>query len=110
MCRRDHLGGVQPHHRTDRAGGWRHPGSVPAIAMTPRVFAAIDLGASSGRVVTGIVDDSKITLEVAHRFANDLRQSDGHLRWDLRRMFDEAVAGLGKLAAAYPQVESIGID
>ena len=33
-------------------------------------FAAVDLGADSGRVVLGRLDGGSVSLEVVHRFAN----------------------------------------
>lgn len=75
-----------------------------------RVFAAIDLGASSGRVLAGVIEDSSIRLRAVHRFPNGARERGGHLRWDLTGLYAEILAGLKKLAAEFPQVESIGID
>lgn len=46
-----------------------HAGAVPA----PNVFAAIDIGASSGRVMLGRVSPaSGVSLETIHRFPNGL--------------------------------------
>jgi rhamnulokinase len=78
--------------------------------MGRRVFAAVDLGASSGRVVAGVVDGGAVALDVVHRFANRMLEIDGHLRWDFTGLHDEILAGLAALAARYPDVESIGVD
>ncbi|GAA1914198.1 rhamnulokinase family protein [Nocardioides lentus] len=73
--------------------------------------AAVDLGASSGRVVVGRVggaDGGGVGLEVVHRFANDpVRLPDG-LHWDLLGLFSEVLVGL-RLAAAHAPA-SVGID
>jgi len=74
------------------------------------IVAAVDIGASSGRVVAGIVHDGTITIEVVHRFANGMRTVDGHLRWDLSGLYAEVLSGLTELASRYPGVVSIGID
>jgi rhamnulokinase len=74
------------------------------------VVAAIDIGASSGRVVAGIVRDQTITIEVVHRFANGMRTVDGHLRWNLSGLYAEVLTGLAALASRHPGVVSIGID
>jgi rhamnulokinase len=74
------------------------------------VFAAIDIGASSGRVVAGIVDGQGFRTEVLHRFPNGVQQRDGHLRWNLTGLFAEVEWGLQALAARHPNVVSIGID
>ena len=78
--------------------------------MSQRVFAAVDLGASSGRVIAGIVDGEQVTLELMHRFPNSTQQLDGNLRWNLSGLYEEILLGLAALGDRYPQVESIGID
>ena len=78
--------------------------------MNPRVVAAIDLGASSGRVVAGVIEDDASQLDAIHRFANEAVERDGHLRWDIATLWSEVLYGIGALARRYPQVESIGID
>lgn len=80
--------------------------------MTARVFGAVDIGASGGRVIAGVVDpsDGTTTLQTMHRFPNGARQRDGHLRWDLTGIHEQVLVGLRNLARAYPQTESIGID
>jgi rhamnulokinase len=70
-------------------------------------FAAIDLGAESGRVVRGGFDGGRVTLEVAHRFENrPVRLPDG-LRWNLLALFTEALAGLRAIDAP---LRGIGVD
>ena len=72
-------------------------------------FAAVDLGAESGRVVRGRLDGDRVTLEVAHRFSNcSVRLPDG-LRWDLLALFTEVLDGVRKLAADGP-LDGIGVD
>ncbi|MFD9946109.1 rhamnulokinase family protein [Nonomuraea sp. NPDC059023] len=66
-------------------------------------FAAIDLGASSGRV---IVSDESLTLTEVHRFPNGATLREGALRWDIHRIFHEILYGLAKAGP----VDSIGID
>jgi len=57
-------------------------------------FAAIDLGASSGRVVCGRFDGGRVALEELHRFPNrPVRLPDG-LHWNLLHLFTEAVSAL----------------
>jgi rhamnulokinase len=68
--------------------------------------AAVDLGASGGRVMAGAVEGDTVSLEPVHRFPNGVVEADGHLRWDLRRLYREVLDGL----ALVPDAESIGID
>jgi rhamnulokinase len=70
------------------------------------VFAAVDIGASSGRVMAGVVEHDRVTLEAVHRFANGVDEVDGHLRWDFTTLYREVVAGLERI----PDALSIGID
>jgi rhamnulokinase len=73
-------------------------------------FAAIDLGAESGRVVHGRFDGERVTLEVAHRFPNrPVRLPDG-LRWNLLSLFTEALDGLRGLDVRGVGVDTWGVD
>ena len=72
-------------------------------------FAAVDLGASSGRVMVGEVGLDSLRLTAAHRFANDPVRADDGLHWDVGGLVDHAVAGLAKAYAEGPLI-SIGID
>jgi len=71
-----------------------------------RTVAAVDLGASSGRVMVGRVGDGTLTLAEAHRFPNRPVQIGGTLHWDILALFQGVLDGL---RAAGP-VDSIGID
>ncbi|MBA2514624.1 MAG: rhamnulokinase [Solirubrobacterales bacterium] len=70
-------------------------------------YAAVDVGATSGRVVTGRLEpDGRVVLEEAHRFPNrPVRLPDG-LRWNLLHSFTEALEGL---RAAGP-LAGVGVD
>ncbi|HEY5886631.1 MAG TPA: rhamnulokinase family protein [Acidimicrobiales bacterium] len=78
--------------------------------MATRVFGAVDLGASGGRVVAGLVDGDDLALDIVHRFPNGVVERDGHLRWDFTRLFTEVETGIETLAAGHPDLTSIGID
>jgi rhamnulokinase len=78
--------------------------------MSRRVVAAIDIGASSGRVMAGIIDGGRVALDPVHRFPNGAVKIDGHLRWNISAVFEQVLVGLTALAARYPEVESIGVD
>lgn len=79
------------------------------------VFAAVDIGASSGRVMLGRVSpESGVSLETIHRFANGVVELDGGLRWDFDALFAEVLKGLTAAAAVArgngERIVSIGID
>ncbi|NED94837.1 rhamnulokinase [Phytoactinopolyspora alkaliphila] len=71
--------------------------------------AAVDLGASSGRVVLGRIGTDQLDAEVVHRFANEPKR-DGMLRWDIDALLGGAVEGLATALAADRSLESVGID
>jgi rhamnulokinase len=72
-------------------------------------FAAVDLGADSGRVVLGRLEGGAVNLEVVHRFANrPVRLPDG-LHWNLLGLFADTLEGLARAAAGAP-LRGIGID
>jgi rhamnulokinase len=69
-------------------------------------YAAIDLGAGSGRVLRGTLDGGRVELEEVHRFDNrPVRLPDG-LRWNLLHLFTESLAGLRRAGA----VDGVGVD
>ena len=74
-----------------------------------RRYAAVDLGASSGRVVVGTVGEGRLHLEEVHRFGNGaVRLPDGY-RWDVLHLWREVLVGLRRANEA-GALTSIGID
>jgi len=79
--------------------------------MAERVYLAVDLGAESGRVIAGRLDDGQIRLDELHRFANGPVEVAGTRRWDVLALWREIQSGLAKGAAKYgSQIVSIGVD
>ena len=75
--------------------------------------AAVDFGATSGRVILGSWSKNKLTLNEVHRFPNTFRTLAGHDYWDLGTLWHEAQTGLRKAVAALPRgakLASIGVD
>lgn len=71
-----------------------------------RSYAAVDLGASSGRVMVGRVGRDELALAEAHRFPNrPVRLPEG-LRWDVLGLYAGVLDGL----RASGRVDSVGID
>ncbi|MFJ4903415.1 rhamnulokinase family protein [Streptomyces sp. NPDC088727] len=76
------------------------------MSGTPAPYAAVDLGASSGRVMVGRVGPGTLELSEAHRFPNrPVRLPEG-LRWDILALYAGILDGL----RAAGQVDSVGID
>jgi rhamnulokinase len=76
----------------------------------PSGFVAVDLGASSGRVILGRFDEESFELDELHRFPNEMTRVDGALRWSTRDLFAEIKRGLAKAAAADVPVRSVAVD
>jgi rhamnulokinase len=74
--------------------------------MNVHSFAAVDLGASSGRVMVGRVGPGTLTLTEVHRFPNRPVTAGGTLHWDILALYQGVLDGL---RAAGP-VTSVGID
>lgn len=74
-------------------------------------YAAVDLGASSGRVMVGRVGPESLELAEAHRFPNrPVRVPEG-LRWDILSLYGGVLDGL-RAAGAHcgGRLDSVGID
>lgn len=78
--------------------------------MTTHNFIAIDLGATSGRVILATLSDGKLSMEEIHRFPDTIIQMQGHFYWDLPAIYSSVVEGLRKVAERGVEVASIGID
>jgi rhamnulokinase len=74
--------------------------------MTAVSVVAVDLGASSGRVVLGRVGPDELSIETVARFLNGPVERPDGLHWDLPALLDHSLAGL---RSAGP-VASIGVD
>ncbi|MGA2512412.1 MAG: rhamnulokinase family protein [Candidatus Limnocylindrales bacterium] len=77
--------------------------------MTDTV-AAVDLGASSGRVMVGRVGPRTLEFEEAYRFANDPVTLPDGLHWDVLRLYHEITEGLRRAARLAPGLSSVGVD
>jgi len=71
--------------------------------------AAVDLGASGGKVMLGRFDGSKVRLQEIYRFPNGPLQVKEHIYWDVHRLFEEVKRGLG-MAGRSARLVSIGLD
>ncbi|WP_346149322.1 rhamnulokinase family protein [Nonomuraea recticatena] len=69
-------------------------------------FTAVDLGASSGRVMRAEISGGRVELVEAHRFPNRPVSVAGTLHWDVLGLYSQMLDGLRQAGP----VESIGID
>ncbi len=76
-------------------------------------LAAIDLGATSGRVILGTWKNQKLSLKEVHRFPNSFQSLNGHDYWNVAGLWNEILAGLRAAVAALPKgatLASVGVD
>ena len=80
---------------------------------SPVYLAAVDLGATSGRVILGIWKNQKLELKEVHRFPNAFQSLVGHDYWNIAGLWAEIQAGLRAALAALPKgaaLASVGVD
>ncbi|MDQ0644173.1 rhamnulokinase [Microbacterium murale] len=75
-----------------------------------RAVAAVDLGATSGRVMIGRVGDDALDLELVTRFPNGPVEREDGLHWDFDALYGHILEGLTAAVSREPAIESIGID
>ncbi|ALX49016.1 rhamnulokinase [Lentibacillus amyloliquefaciens] len=71
---------------------------------------AVDIGASSGKMLVGYIKNGKLRLQEVHRFENRLIKRDKHFCWDLQSLFSEIVTGIHASRDQGFVPQSIGID
>ena len=80
----------------------------------PVHVAAIDLGASSGRVMVGTIRDGRVALTQTRRFANGPvplpTRAGERLYWDVLRLWSEIREGLLAAVREVGPLSAIGID
>ena len=71
---------------------------------------AIDIGASSGRLVSGSLNKGKIELQEIYRFDNGIIGQNGNYFWNIDKLFDEIINGLKVAKEAGIEECTLGID
>lgn len=75
-----------------------------------KTYVAVDIGASSGRLMLSQLTDGKMSLKEMHRFKNGFTLKNGHDRWDIDHIIKEILVGLQKIKKAGYNEISLGID
>ena len=77
----------------------------------PKYHVAIDIGAGSGRLFAGYLEDGKLKLDELHRFhSEDLCLKDQHVR-NIYRWHEHVLEGLKHFVQRYgDRLESMGVD
>lgn len=78
--------------------------------MDKKKVIAIDLGASSGRVISVAMEDGKLEFEEVHRFANEGVHAGGRFYTDILYIYREIIAGLKEAVHRSGSIESVAID
>lgn len=73
------------------------------------VFVAVDLGASSGRVIRGSVTHRRIELDEVFRFVNEPVRLRNTLHWDVLALWTGILSGL-RIAARDGGIAGVGVD
>ena len=73
-------------------------------------YLAIDIGASSGRHIVGWLENGVIQTKEVYRFLNGVQAVNGHLVWNVRKLFSNVVMGIMEAFKAYPKIESLSVD
>ncbi|MHB8951889.1 MAG: rhamnulokinase [Pirellulaceae bacterium] len=81
------------------------------MAQGKQVFLAVDLGASSGRVVAGEFSGRRLALEEVSRFDNGGILANERLYWDLLNLWNHIKEGLRAACVKYGErIVSVGVD
>jgi rhamnulokinase len=78
-------------------------------------YLAVDLGASSGRVIHGKIISNKLKLNEIHRFTNSFEIQGSFERWNIDYIFSQIIVGLKKakkqgISKAFLGIDSWGVD
>lgn len=73
-------------------------------------YVAVDIGASSGRVLLGNIENDKLKLQEIHRFDNNIKKEGIYEVWPTDFLLTEILTGLEKLKKLGVEKCSLGID
>ncbi len=73
-------------------------------------YLACDLGAETGRLMLGSLENGLLSLEELHRFRNAPIKSEGSLLWDIPGLWEDLKTGLKKAAQLKLPLSSISTD
>lgn len=72
--------------------------------------AAVDLGATSGRVMVGQVGPNSLALNAVARFPNGPVDHGGERHWNITGLYSSVLAGLATAARQESSLTSVGVD
>ncbi|MCH4009571.1 rhamnulokinase [Companilactobacillus sp.] len=71
---------------------------------------AVDLGASSGRIISSTLEDEKLELKEQFRFSNQPINITNSLYWDYLKIFQEIKYGLAIAQRDLEKIQSLSVD
>ena len=80
------------------------------VTSKPASVAAVDLGASSGRVMVGRLGPDTLDLAEVERFDNVPVRAGGCLHWDILRIYRGVLDGLRAAGRRAGSIASVGVD
>jgi rhamnulokinase len=78
--------------------------------MSSTYYLAVDLGAESGRIMLGTLQENRASLEEIHRFPSRVLNVKGHSFWDLKSLEKEIFTGIEKAASRNVPISGISTD
>lgn len=75
-----------------------------------KYYLAVDIGASSGRHLLGWNEGGKIIMKEVYRFPNGVKESGGHLTWDIESLVSHVKYGIDEALKVSPEIVSLSID
>ena len=73
-------------------------------------LAAVDLGASSGRVISGRVGPGVLQMREVRRFRNGAVTLPDGLYWDILGLYQDIIAGLRDAVQDDPDIQGVAVD
>ena len=73
-------------------------------------YIAVDLGATSGRVMLGSIEGDIVLLDEVHRFPTRSLQLPDGLHWDVAQLYSEIIAGVSAAVARGASPVGVGFD
>lgn len=74
------------------------------------IHVAVDIGASSGRLVLGEIQDQKLQIKEVHRFVNGFTEKNGVCCWNIDHLLTEILKGLEIVKSLGYDECTMGID
>lgn len=71
---------------------------------------AVDIGASSGRLIAGKIENGKLSIQEIHRFPNGFKNINGTYVWDIDHLLAEILKGLSIVKSMGYEDCTVGID